>query len=233
MQNQGLEIWSFALFNAFNEIASKVGTFLPNLVAAFVVFLLGVLIANFSAKIITNALKTAQVDTLFKNLGVKGIFERSGFDLSVAAVTGWVVKWFVIVVFLIAVTSTLGLPQVATFINSVALYIPNVIGAAVILVIGLVVANVLSETVYKTTSASKLGSPGLISSVVKWSILGFVFLAVLVQLRIAERLIETLFTGIVAALALALGVSFGMGGKDAAARVIDHLASQLERKSKK
>lgn len=221
--------WTFS--NVFNNLFFQVISFLPNLVAALILFLVGLVVANSLGELIKIIIKKARVDFLFEKVGVRHLFQEAGISFNAANFTGWLVKWFIIVAFLIAVANALGLPQVSIFINQVALYLPNVLVAVAILVIGMVIANALSDLVYKTASATHLVSAGIVRVVVKWSILIFVLLAVLTQLNIATRMVETLFMGIVIALSGALGLAFGLGGKEKAKEIIDRVSEELSKRS--
>ncbi len=222
--------WTFTLSDALANLSIKILSFLPNILAALIVFLLGLIISDAAAKIVRLMVRKSQVDVAFEKLGITQVFKDAGFDLSVAEIAAWMVKWFIIVVFLIAVANALALSQVSDFINQVALYLPNVLVAAAILTIGVVVANALSEAVHRAAVATELVSAGLVAGLVKWSILVFVFLAVLAQLKIAPNLVETLFTGMVASLSLALGLSFGLGGKDKAKEMIEAISREVKKK---
>ena len=224
---QTLDFWSLAFAAGYADLVRKVGSFLPNLVAALVVFFIGWMCAELAGNLTRRLVNLLRIDQLFAALGVKQIFKHAGIDLHVAATVAALVKWLIIAVFLIVVADVFGLKQVADFLTRVTGYLPNVIAAAVILVIGLVVANAVSEAVLRSARVYKLASAQLAAGIVKWSILVFVFMAMLVQLQIAASMVQTLFTGIVAALALTLGISFGLGGKDLAQKILDKLSQDL------
>jgi hypothetical protein len=141
--------------------------------------------------------------------------------VSVAGFLGGIVKWLVIVAFTIASAEILGLTQVTQLLRDILVYIPQVIIAAIILVISMLLGDFVARLV--AHSAKATGMKGAAASeMAKWAIIivGGVFPA-LTQLRIAQGLVEVLFTGVVFAVSLALGLSFGLGGRDAAARAIE------------
>lgn len=224
-----LSIWTLALADAYNDLSLMVVSFLPTLIVALLVLLIGILVAETLSKIVKIVVRKSNIDSLVESSGINGILKGTGFELNLAYFASWLVKWFIILIFLVAVADTLGLPQISDFINQVTLYIPNVIGAVVILVIGVAVASALSEVVRRGVS-STLASPSVAASITKWAVLVFVFMAVLAQLQIATRMIETLFAGIVAALVIAGGLAFGLGGKDKAKEIIDHLSRDFSKK---
>ena len=137
-------------------------------------------------------------------------------------------RWFLIVVFLLAASNFLGLTQVSDFLRDVLLYLPNVVVAAFILIIAAFVADVVERALRGSVQA--MGRQGAVAgAVARWAIWVFAIMAVLIQLGIAVQLVQTLVTGLVAAIAIALGISFGMGGRDAAADIIQKVRQDFRR----
>lgn len=198
---------------------------------AAVVFFIGWVVAELAGNLSRRLINLLKVDQLLAVLGIKQVFKHSGINLHIANTVGVIVKWLIIGVFLVAITDIFGLRQVADFLTKVTDYLPNVIAAAVILIIGLVVANALGEVAVKFAKVYNFAAPQLVGALARWSILVFSFLAILVQLKIAASLVQTLFTGIVAALALAFGLAFGLGGKELASRILNRLIRELGPKS--
>ena len=151
-------------------------------------------------------------------------------ELNVAKFMGGLVKWFLILVFLMAATDILRLTQVTNFLNSIILYLPNVVVAAVILAVAFLVANFVFAVVKGSTKVAGIVSATLLATVAKWAIVIFGFLAALIQLGIAASLINTLFIGFVAMLALAGGLAFGLGGKDEAALILKKIRQEITEK---
>jgi len=135
-----------------------------------------------------------------------------------------------ILVFLMAATDILKLVQVTNFLNSIILYLPNVVVAAVILAVAFLVANFVYAVVKGSTKVAGIVSATLLATVAKWAIVIFGFLAALIQLGIASSLINTLFIGLVAMLALAGGLAFGLGGKDEAAAILKKIRQEITEK---
>ncbi|RJP47737.1 MAG: hypothetical protein C4584_00030 [Armatimonadetes bacterium] len=217
------------IFN-FSQLLPQVGIFLLNLLGAILILVIGWLIAVVAGQAVETFLRKININSLFDRMGVSKSAKAAGFEVDVAGWAGLVVNWFIIIIFLVAVADSLNLPQISAFINQVALYLPNVIAAVAIIVIGVFVADVLSDIVYGAASAAKLAAAELIRAVTSWSILIFTFFAALTQLQLAENLIQILFSGIVVALAIALGLAFGLGGQDKAKEIIGKVSQHTSRK---
>jgi len=201
--------------------------FLPRLIGAFLVFVVGWVIAVILAKIVETAIKFLRVDQLLEKIGTKKVFERANIELNTGKFLGALVKWFLIIVFLMTATDILGLPQVTDFLMSVLYYIPQIVIAAIILIVAVLLANFVYKVVKASIEAAGLAAAATIAAIAKWAILLFAFFAALMQLQIAVFPIQTLFTGVVFMLALAGGLAFGLGGKESASKIIDKIRKDL------
>jgi len=221
------EAFGDILYGSFQNLWGGVIEFIPKFIVAFIIFVLGWLVAVSLGKIVAQILGMLKLDKIFENLGFEGPITRAGFKLDVGGFIGGLVKWFFIVVFLIAAVDVLGLEQVNLFLRDVVAYLPNVIVASFILVIAAVVADTMRRIVVGSAKAAHLPSSELLGGITKWAIWIFAILAAMYQLGIAGPFVQTLFTGFIAALSIALGLSFGLGGKDAAARFLAKLGSDI------
>lgn len=212
---------------AFADLWSSILTFLPRFLGALIVFLIGLIIASLLKNLIMRICDLLKLDTLTEKLEVKQMFQRAGIRLNVAALFGWIVKWFFVVVFMIAATDIMQWTEVTNFLKQVVLYLPNVIIAVIIMLVGILVANFTRTVVKSGVEAAKLSSADFLASISRWSILIFSFMAALVQLQIAQDLIRILFTGLVAMLAVAGGLAFGLGGKEHASHVLSKLRKEM------
>lgn len=199
----------------------------PVVLAAILVFVVGLLAAAALSHVVRKAVEVLRVDELFAKLEIKAALERVGLHLHVGKLLAWTVRWFVIVAALVTATDILGWQQVTDYLGRIVLFIPNVIIAVIILLAGILLANFTRNLVKSAVEAAQLSSADFLSGVAKWAILAFSFMAALVQLQIATAIINTLFTGLVAMLALAGGLAFGLGGKEHAHRVLEQLRRDI------
>jgi hypothetical protein len=223
-----LENLSAALSGAFSSILVGVVEFLPKLVIAVLVIIVGWLIGAAISKVVSQIIRALKIDKALEAAGAKDLVRRGGFELNSGVFLGELVKWFIIIVSFVATFEILGLRDVNQFLEGVVLgYIPQVIAAVLILLVAVVVANALQKSVIASAKAAGFASANLLGAVTKWSIWVFAFLAALFQLNIAATFIQTLFTGFVVALSLALGLAFGIGGKDAARDYVEKLRNEV------
>lgn len=192
------------------------------------VFVIGWVVAVALGKVVEQIIRVARLDALLSKLDFERTLERAGWKLNSGAFIGGLVKWFLIIVFLLASVNILGLTQVSDFLRDVLLYIPNVIVAALILIISALLGDVVEKFVRGSVEAA--GYKGaFVGIVARWAIWLFAFAAAMLQLGIATALVQTVVTGLVAAMALAFGISFGLGGKEVASDFLQKVRGELRR----
>jgi len=198
-------------------------SFLPSVIIAIVIFALGWLFGSVLGRAVEHLVAVLRVDRALHKAGFDALSEKAGVRISLAGFFGGIVKWLIVVAFTIASAEILGLSQVTQLLRDILVYIPQVIIAAIILVISMLLGDFVSRMVSHSVKATGMNG-AFAAQMSKWSIVivGGVFPA-LTQLRIAQGLVEVLFTGVVFALSLAIGLSFGLGGRDAAARAIEKI----------
>lgn len=200
---------------------------IPQLLAAFLILVIGWVVAVVVGHVVTRLIRVLWIEKAVEKLRVKEMFAEIGFKFDFAHLIGWLVKWFLLIVFFIATADILGLTQITTFLNSVVLYIPNVIIAVVIVFLGVIIGSFTGDLVHKTVRASKLHSGETLGGIAKWAIIVFAFMAALMQLGIAAEMADTLFKGFITMVAIAGGLAFGLGGRDTAEHMLGVLKKDL------
>ena len=223
-----LETWSQVFTRAFQDISTGIIGYTPKLFVALVIFVLGWMFGAILGRIISQVIKTIKVDNALREAGLEEVFAKAGLNLDSGKFLGGLVKWFVVIIFLVASLEVLDLTQVTLFLQDVILlYLPNVIAAVLILLVSALIAEVMQKIVTGSAKAAELSSARFLGTVTRWAIWMFAILAALAQLNVATAFVQTLFTGIVIAVSLALGLAFGLGGQEAAARYIEHLRKDI------
>lgn len=220
--------WSEALGASFQGLWAGVVAFVPNLIVAVIIFILGWVIGVIVGRGVEQLFRSIRVDEALKKTGANEVMHRGGMTLNSGAFVGALVKWFIILVFLIASFDVLGLAQVNDFLQGVVLsYLPKVIVAVLVLLVAGVLGDTMQRVVSSSARAAGIRSAGMLGAVTRWVIWIFAFLVALSHLGIAAPFFQTLFTGLIIALALGFGLAFGLGGQQAAADFIQKMRHEM------
>lgn len=222
--------WSDVLSLSFKNLWLGVIGFVPNLVIAIVIVLLGWGIGVLLGRVVSQVVKAIKVDEALRRAGVEDFLNKGGLNLNAGNFLGALVRWFVILVFLVAAFDILHLSQVTLFLKDILNYLPQVIVAVLILIAAGYVADAMKKVVLSSAMTADLTSAGFLATITKWVIWVFAVLVALSQLGIASGFIQTIFTGLVVALSLGLGLAFGLGGQEAASRVVERVGKEISSK---
>jgi hypothetical protein len=198
--------------------------FVPKLVAGVIVLLIGIIVASLIKQLLIGIFKALSIEKFLKKYGVPELKEEFNWTNILAEL----VRWFIIVLFLVPTAEVWGLPRVTAVLNEVLLYLPNVFVAAIIAMVGFVFARLTHDVILVSIKNVDQRTSAAIASVARWAVNIFVILAVLTQLGVAADLIRILFTGLVAMLALAGGIAFGLGGQGGAKELLDALKKKFK-----
>ncbi len=222
-----------AVQGSFGDLWFVVLQYVPMIIAAVIVLIVGWIVGVILYRIIIEVVKVLHIDDVMKSAGLDEVAKDLGFKLNTGRFLGTLVMWFVILGFLGASLSILGLTMVTIVLEQVVLlYLPHVIIAALILILAAVVAEVVKKLIAGSARAAGSRHGNFAGTVAKWAIWIFAIMTVMTQLGIGTDFINTLFTGVVIALSIAFGLAFGLGGKDAAARAIEHIRSEMSHDQK-
>ncbi len=216
-----------ASLQALNESLVNTARFLPNLIAAIIIFAVGVIIAVLVKNALVKILEAVGIESLLSKTVIPEALKSVGTGVTTTSLIGELVRWFIILIFLIPAADQLGLGAVNEILTAILLYIPNVVVAVIIVAVGAVFAKIARDLVTATAAGLGTQAAGIIGQVARWSIFIFAFLAALNQLGVATDLIRILFTGLIAMAAIAGGLAFGLGGKETAEAILRKLRKDL------
>lgn len=215
-----IEIINTILFNFFKNL----GAFLPNLFGGLLILVVGLLIGGIVKQVIMTVVTFSKIDVLFhKTKLIKKEEVRMWTE-----VLSEILKWMLIIVFLVPALEVWGLSKATTVVNEILFYLPNVVVAVVIAFVGILAANLTSDLVRHSVKTMGSTASNSLAVFTRWTIMFFTILVVLNQLGVAQDLIRILFTGIVALLALAGGLAFGLGGQTTAKEILEEIRSKLK-----
>jgi len=217
---------STALFDLWNNFI----LFMPTMIGGLIVFLVGIIIGNGIAQLVEKLIDLLKIDPILEKVGFKQITDKAGIRLDAGFFVGQIVKWLIILSFLVAACNIWNLSAVGDFIRSIVNYLPNVLVAIIILLAAIVLGEYFAKFVRASVAGAGLKYQNFLGAVSRWIFIIFGLIAALSQLQVATYIINTFFTGIVAMIAIAGGLAFGLGGKDFARELLEKLKVDLERK---
>ena len=217
-----------AVFYSLTGALQRFFGFLPALLGAFIILVVGWFVAGLVARLIERGLGVVGFERAVEHSGVGEFIRRSGTKRTTSGVVALLIKAFIFLIFVQAAANVLGIPQLTEVLNRIVLYIPNLIVAMAIIVLGALVAKVLAGVVRGSVSELGVGNPALLGTATEYVVIGFAVIAALDQLDIAPTLVTTLLIGLVGSVALAVGLAFGLGGRDVAREITQrwYLGSQ-------
>jgi len=193
---------------------------IPKIIGFAVILIIGWLIASAVATAVASILRAVKFNELAQRGGFTDFVHKMGIQQDGAGFIANVTKWFIRLIVLVTAFDALGLPAVSQVLESLLMWLPNLIVALVVLVIAGLAANALAGLVRGATAESGLGNPDLLASVARIAVWAFAIVVAVNQVGIATALVNTLFMATVGALALALGLAFGLGGRETAAQIV-------------
>lgn len=208
---------------AWSTFSTKIMLFLPNLMAAIVIFVLGWLASRIIRSLITKVLSAIKFDSLTEKAGINALLAKGNIYKRPRDVLALLAYWFLLLIVIVASFDALGLPIISELLNKIVLYIPNIMAAMVVLIFGAVLSNFLSTFLQTVCSGLGKDMATLLSTIGKYSILILAITMSLQQLNIAVGVVTAAFSILFGAFCLALALAFGLGGRDAAATYLQKL----------
>ncbi len=208
-----------AIWLSFMQAVNSFMSFLPALLGAILVLIIGWLIAGFIARLVERGLRAVGLERAVDRSGIGQFMDRAGTHWTVTGVIAGLIKWSVFLIFIQAAANALGIAEITAITNAIVLFIPKLVIALAIIVLGTLLAQFLAGLVRGSLSEAGVGNPALFARLTQYAVIGFAIVAAFNQLGIAETVVNTLLIGLVAAIALALGLSFGLGGREVAAEI--------------
>lgn len=195
-------------------------TAIPRLIGFFLILVIGWFIAALIGKAVAALLHAVRFNTLANSAGISAFVQKMGVKKDASQFLAEIVKWFIRLIVLVVAFDELGLPAVSAVLSQFLLWLPNLVVALVVVVLGGLAAEAVHGIARGAATEADFARPELVAKIAKAAVWVFAIVIAVNQIGIAVTLINTLFMGLVAALALALGLAFGLGGKETAARIV-------------
>jgi hypothetical protein len=218
MPTTTISSWGDAVFLSLSNALNSFLAAIPLVIGALIIIVIGWIIAGVLARVVSELLRRVGADRLFAEHGTRVYGDRTR-QIQPSVVAGELVKWLVRFVFLVAAANVLGLTQVSELLNDVLLWIPNLIVAAIVLLVAPLIARFVRSAIEVGAGEMGFTNAALLGRIAEIAIVAFAVIIAINQIGIAANLVNILFIGIVAALALAFGLAFGLGGRDVAGQL--------------
>ena len=229
METTTLEQWLDVTVGSLQNLWSTVLNFLPALLGAIVILLIGLIVAAILERIVERIFFYLKIDDLFRKAEIDRYFERANIKLNVGHFMGKLVYWFVVIGFLLAASDILNFTAFSSFLQSVLNFIPNVAIATLIMLATLVAGHFLRSLVSTSVSGAGLHYSRALGMIAWWAVFLFGFIAALSELGINVAILNNLILGLIAMMALAGGLAFGLGGKDFASKFLANLGEHMRK----
>jgi hypothetical protein len=221
--------WQVVLLEPARTVLSQIGQFLVSILLVIVILIFGWIVSLIIKGLITKALRAIKLDMLSDRIELDALLEKGGITLSLSEMIGVICYWLVMLITFMVAINAVGLTIAADLLNKVVLYIPNVIAAIFILIVGMFVATLLRNIVTTAANNAGLSQGKILSKIVEIIVLVFAVLVGLEQLNIGLRITELTVAIILSTIGLGCALAFGLGCKDIAAKYVAEFIDKLKK----
>jgi hypothetical protein len=211
--------WGEALLTSMTQALALFLAAIPKVLAFLVIVIIGWILAALVAKAVEAFLRSLRFNDMAQRSGFGGFVANTGVETDSAGFVAHIAKWFIRLIALVVAFDALGLPAVSDVLRQLLLWLPNLVVAVAVLIIGGLGANALAGLVRGATAKADLGNPDVLANVTRVAVWAFAIVVAVNQIGVARELVNTLFMATVGAVALALGLAFGLGGREIAAEL--------------
>jgi Conserved TM helix len=214
------QTWGDAMMASVSQALAIFLAAIPKLIGFVIILVAGWALASLLARGVEALLRTVRFNQLAERSGFSAFVTSTGVETDASGFLALIAKWFVRLLALVVAFDALGLPAVSDVLRQMLLWLPNLVVGLVVLVIGGLAANALAAMVRGSTARAGLDNPDMLANIARIAVWGFAIVIAVNQIGIAQTLINTLFMAIVGSVALALGLAFGLGGRETAAEIL-------------
>ena len=218
------------LLEPAKTVLAQISQFLVNILLVLIILIIGWVISKFVKTIVMRVLKVVRLDSLSESIELDSLLSKGGIHYSLSELIGIVCYWLVLLVTFVVAINAIGLPVAADLLSKVVLYIPNVIAAIFILILGMFIASLLRNIIQTTASNAGISHVNALGKIVEVMIIVFAVAIALEQLNIGAKIIELIVGILLGSMGLAMGLAFGLGCKDIAARYTSDFIDKLKTK---
>jgi len=222
--------WSLIVVEPVKAMLVRAATFIPTLIGILVILIIGWIIAAVLKNVVIKLLKMIQFDAASEKSGLADVLRKGGIKNTLSELMGGLIYWLIMLLVFMAALNALGMTVVASLLDKVILYIPNVIAAIFIISLGIFFASVIGSIVMTTCMNAGMKQAKLMSQVTQTVIVVFATIMTMEQLNIATTILNTTITVLLGAAGLAFALAIGLGSKDLAGKLMQDLVEKLKGK---
>ncbi len=215
-----LDSWTQSLVNAMSALWQKFANFIPNLVGALVIVIIGFLVARLLDALLSRLLAKLGLDRLMQGTGINKIMARAGIRIPVSALVGKVVYWFVLLVFLVTALESLGLERISATLDMLALYVPKVLSAALVLLAGILLAQLLNTVVAGAADGVGLEYAAGLGRLTQGLVIVITISVAIGQLDVKAELLNYVIAIVLSSMGLAVALAIGLGSRELVGQIL-------------
>lgn len=222
--------WQGILLEPAKVVFAQIGQFLVNVLLVVVILIVGWVLSKVIKSLVTQVLRAAKVDVLSDRIELDNLLAKGGIKYSLSELIGVICYWLAILVTLVVAVNAVGLTVAADLLNKIILYVPNVVAAIFILILGIFVATLLKNIVQTAASNIGVAQASFLANLTEIVIIAFAVLVTLEQLKIGIRVTEITLSIFLGSIGLGLALAFGLGCKDIMAKLVAEVVDKLKKK---
>ena len=230
---ENISNWQDAIVVAGSSVLSRLAIFIPNLLGAILVLIIGWLVGAWLKFLVSKILGAVKLNALISGTAVDSFLKKAEIRGKIEDILGSTVRWLTIFIFFIAAVNILGLSTVSQVLNNILAYMPKVFSAAIVLLAGVLLAGLVESLVKGAVSSVAVSFSRFLGKLASWIVMIFATLAAISELGIAANFINTLITGTIAMLSLGLGLALGLGSKDLVKEILTEWYSGIKKDLKR
>ncbi len=215
-----LDTWTQSLVGAMSALWQKIAAFIPNLIGALVVVVVGFVVARLLDALLSKLLAKLGLDRLMQGTGLNKMMARVGIKVPVSTLIGRIIYWFVLLVFLVSALESLGLERISATLDTLALYVPKVFAAALVLVAGILLAQLLNSVVSGAAEGVGIDYAGALGRLSQGLVIIISVSVAIGQLEIKAELLNYVIAIILLSIGIAVALAIGFGCRGIAAQII-------------
>lgn len=222
--------WQVVLLEPARTVLAQIGQFLVNILLVIIILIIGWVIAKVIKTVITKGLRAIKLDELSDRIELETLLEKGGIGYSLSELIGLICYWLAILVTFMVAINAVGLTIAADLLNKIVLYIPNVVAAVFILILGMFAATILKNLVVTAANNAGLSQGKLLGKAAEVIVIAFAIFVGLEQLRIGIQITQLTISIVLGSIGFGLALAFGLGCKDLAGKFMAEFIEKMKKK---